>query len=126
MPKYLIITALGAVLACPLAANADPWKDESGHGRWEKGYSRDDDDWRRRYYDPKDDDDWRRESHRRDDDDGWHRRYGGDDDWRRKGRASYGHGRCQIESRWNGDEYLQLKRCKLGRDREYRHTYDND
>jgi hypothetical protein len=41
-----IATATMAFAAAPAAA--DPWKDESGHGRYERGYDRDG-----RYYEPR-------------------------------------------------------------------------
>ena len=144
MVKHLSLVALGLVLLCPVgAANADPWKDESGQGRWHEGYSRDDDDWRRKGYArreedwrrdgyDRDDDDWGRKGYsRRDDDrgydlddDDWRgRRYGRDEDWKRKGRDAYGRGRCRVERRWDGDEYLEMKHCKRSGDFDYDRTY---
>lgn len=64
----LIVSCLLTVIALPAAA--DPWKDESGHGRghgdWKQAHKKQDrgyDDWK---YDARYDDRWRREGeHRR-------------------------------------------------------------
>jgi Ni/Co efflux regulator RcnB len=43
--KVLGITALALAVVAPNMAAADPWKDESGKGRWRDGYPRFDRDW---------------------------------------------------------------------------------
>ncbi len=71
-------------------ASADPWKDESGKGRWRGGYERGDDGWRERGY-------------------GYYR------DGRRERRAykeEYRRGGCKIERKWDGDEYKEEIKCR--------------
>jgi hypothetical protein len=67
-------------------ASADPWKDESGKGRWRGGYERGDDDWRGR---------------------GYYRD-------RRAYKEEYRRGGCKIERKWDGDEYKEEIKCKRG------------
>jgi hypothetical protein len=43
--KLLVMAALALAVAVPNVAAADPWKDESGKGRWRDGYARFDRDW---------------------------------------------------------------------------------
>jgi hypothetical protein len=90
------VKALGLMTAVSIAlttwaggAAADPWKDESGHGRW---ISRDEhrEDYRpRRYY---------RERYS-------YKRYSYKEEFRR--------GRCKIERKWD-DEYKEEIKCKRG------------
>ncbi|RWG45226.1 hypothetical protein [Mesorhizobium sp.] len=79
-----------AMTGCIGVAAADPWKDESGHGRWMGRYEQGGD-YRRthRYY---------REH-----------RYG-----RRAYKEEYRRGRCKIERKWEEDEYKEEIKCKRG------------
>jgi len=91
--KTLGIATLCLALAAPISlATADPWKDESGHGR-ERGYSRN--------YD-------------RDDDGDRGRRY-------REGRerkVEYDDGNCKVERKWGKDgEYKEERKCRGGASR---------
>jgi hypothetical protein len=91
------VKILGTMLAASIAmtgwigvAAADPWKDESGNGRWSGRYERGGDDWRpRRYY---------RE-----------RRYE-----RGAYKEEYRRGGCKIERKWEDDEYKEEVKCKRG------------
>jgi hypothetical protein len=84
------IAALALVIAASFdSASADPWKDESGHGRDRGEYSR--------HYDRHD---WR-----------------GDRDWnRREGRerkVEYDDGRCKVERKWGKHgEYKEERKCR--------------
>jgi hypothetical protein len=82
-------------LAVPIAtAGADPWKDESGHGR-DRGYSR--------HYD-------------RDDDDRGRGRRGGER------KVEYDDGRCKVERKWGrGGEYKEERKCRGGPSRDERY-----
>ena len=74
------------------SASADPWKDESGHGRWRGGYERGYDGPRRGYgY----------ERPRRE---------------RRAFKEEYDDGRCKVERKWerNGG-YKEERKCRGGR-----------
>jgi hypothetical protein len=89
MRRAMLLGSL-AVLAIGLAgsASADPWKDESGHGRGYRHYERHYDDWRprRHYYDP---------------------RYE-----RRAYREEYRRGGCKIERKWDRGGYKEKVKCK--------------
>jgi hypothetical protein len=80
--------AIAALLALPGAAGADPWKDESGHGRW-RGEHRDD---YRAYR-------------------GYGGRHGGD--YAREYKHEFRRGHCKIERKWGrGGEYKEEVKCK--------------
>ncbi|PAQ09053.1 hypothetical protein [Mesorhizobium temperatum] len=66
-------------------AAADPWKDESGHGRWISRYEHREDYRLRRYY---------RE--------------------RNSYKEEFRRGRCKIERKWDDDEYKEEIKCKRG------------
>ena len=83
--------AMGALMGAATNASADPWKDESGHGRWHKGYERSE-----------------RYSGRR-------HRYD-DNRWQRRAfKEEYDDGFCKIERKWerNG-EYKEERKCRGG------------
>jgi hypothetical protein len=84
----MLVTLLAAGIAmtgCVSVAAADPWKDESGHGRWVGRYN-DDDHQPRRYRERE--------------------RYSYKEEFRR--------GNCKIERKWEGDEYKEEVKCKRG------------
>ncbi|PAP95430.1 hypothetical protein [Mesorhizobium wenxiniae] len=66
-------------------AAADPWKDESGHGRWIGRYEHREDYRLRRYC---------RE--------------------RNSYKEEFCRGRCKIERKWDDDEYKEEIKCKRG------------
>jgi hypothetical protein len=91
------IVGIMAVLSITLVgwagiAAADPWKDESGKGRWRGGYERGDDGWRERGY-------------------GYYRK---DRRERHAYKEEYRRGGCKIERKWDGDEYKEEVKCKRG------------
>lgn len=82
-----ITSAMAMTLAAwSLPALADPWKDESGKGRWRGGYERGDD-WGERGYGRK----------------------------RHSYKEEYRRGGCKVERKWDGDEYKEEVKCKRGR-----------
>jgi hypothetical protein len=83
-----LITAVSIALsAWAGGAAADPWKDESGNGRWLR-YERGNDGWRGdRYY---------RERPSK----------------RRAYKEEYRRGGCKIERKWDDDEYKEEIKCK--------------
>ncbi|CAN7674180.1 hypothetical protein LJR231_005390 [Phyllobacterium sp. LjRoot231] len=85
------ITALSIALTAGVGmATADPWKDESGNGRWLRTYERGNDEWRGdRYY---------RERPSK----------------RRAYKEEYRRGGCKIERKWDDDEYKEEIKCKRG------------
>src|SRR5688572_3875263 len=89
--KIIGIAGMLLVLAAPLGvANADPWKDESGHGRGDRGWSR--------HYD-------------RDDDDRGGRRHREN----RERKVEYDDGRCKVERKWSKNgEYKEERKCRGG------------
>jgi hypothetical protein len=82
-----------ALSAWPGTASADPWKDESGHGKWRESYQRNLDDWRDRHAR-----EYRRERRRRGDYRGEYRP-----------RAF-----CKVERKRDGDEYKEEWKCRGG------------
>jgi hypothetical protein len=87
--KIIGIAALSLVLASSFgAAGADPWKDESGHGRGRGEWSRH----------------WDRARH-------WDRdRYEA-----RERKVEYDDGRCKVERKWGkGGEYKEERKCRGG------------
>lgn len=85
---------LGFIMAVGIAlttwvggATADPWKDESGHGRWISRYGHYEDYRPWRYYRERD-------------------RYSYREEFRR--------GRCKVERKWEDDEYKEEIKCKRG------------
>ncbi|KFC64816.1 hypothetical protein FG93_05106 [Bosea sp. LC85] len=72
-------------------AAADPWKDESGKGRWRGGYERGDDGRRDRGY--------------------GNYREGRE---RRAYKEEYRQGGCKIERKWDDGEYKEEVKCKRG------------
>ena len=111
---------LAAVLSLVLvgwagSANADPDKDESGHGRWrehryDRSYRYDRDDERPHWRGYGDDQDYRRPRGRA---------YGYYGDERRERRAfkqEYDDGRCKVERKWErSGEYKEEVKCRGGR-----------
>ncbi|WEX76791.1 hypothetical protein PYH37_005131 [Sinorhizobium numidicum] len=96
---------LGVIIALFMAmtgyagtAAADPWKDESGHGRWIKRYEGDY--WRPYRYQRE----YRRE--------------------RSAYKEEYRQGNCKIERKWDKDEYKEEIKCKRGwRSSAYHYRY---
>jgi hypothetical protein len=87
--RTLAIAALCIAVAAPISfAKADPWKDESGHGR-DRGYSR---------------------HYNRDDDGDRGRRYRGGER-----KVEYDDGNCKVERKWGkGGEYKEERKCRGG------------
>ncbi|WGJ06625.1 hypothetical protein [Brucella intermedia] len=83
--KYLIAASLAFGALSASVAMADPWKDESGHGRWAN-----------RHYD----DDYRPRRHYRE------RKHEYKEEFRR--------GRCKIKREWDDGEYKEEIKCKKG------------
>ena len=83
----LMVAAGVAFTAGAGVTAADPWKDESGHGRWTNRYEYREDYRPRRYYRERE-------------------RYSYKEEFRR--------GRCKIERKWDGDEYKEEIKCKRG------------
>jgi hypothetical protein len=84
-----LVTALGITFAgFAGAASADPWKDESGNGNW-RGHGRG-------YYA------LREPGYR------YYRKH-------REYKEEYRRGRCEIERKWDDDEYKEEIKCKRGR-----------
>jgi hypothetical protein len=98
-----------ATLAGATIASADPWKDESGNGRWRGGYERDDGYPGRGYG-------YGRE-HRFDRDEFPGRGYGyyGGRREQRAYKEEYYDGRCKVERKWerNGG-YKEERKCREG------------
>lgn len=92
--KILGIMSAMAIAATGWSASAvaDPWKDESGKGRWRGGYERGDD---------------------------WGgREYGHGREWRHKRHSykeEYRRGGCKVERKWDGGGYKEEVKCKRGR-----------
>jgi hypothetical protein len=102
--KDFTMKTLGLMAAVSIAlttwvggAAADPWKDESGHGRWIGRYEHREDYHPRRYYRERE-------------------RYSYKEEFRR--------GRCKIERKWEDDEYKEEIKCKRGRRRPVYDYYD--
>jgi hypothetical protein len=110
--KVLVLKAalaLAVIIATPMGASADPWKDESGHGRWRGGYDRNDGYPGRGYgY-------GRERRFERNEFPG--RAYGnyGERRQRRAFKEKYDDGNCKIERKWerNG-EYKEERKCRGG------------
>lgn len=111
MKKIGVFIALSALtVGWPGLAAADPWKDESGNGRWRGAYERGGEAWRDRRQDWRDPQDWRGRP-------GWGNR---GEDWRdrreRRSRQAYEQefrrGDCKVKRKWDGDEYREEVRCK--------------
>ncbi len=81
----IVIAVLATVAGQIGTAAADPWKDESGHGRWLPRYE----EHPRRYY----------REHR----------------YQRAYKEEYRRGNCKIERKWDKDEYKEEIKCKRGR-----------
>jgi hypothetical protein len=87
----LAVLCIATALAIPSFAAADPWKDESGHGRW-RGEYRDDFQRHRGGY-------------------GFGGRYGGH--YAREYKHEYRRGGCKYERKWErGGEYKEEVKCK--------------
>ncbi len=84
--KILLTATLLAISGWAATAVADPWKDESGKGRWGGGYERGEGGWRERGY-------------------GY---YGGGH------KEEFWLGGCKVERKWDGDEYKEERKCKRG------------
>lgn len=87
MRAFGLVAVISLVLGAPIGAEADPWKDESGHSRWSNRYEYREDYRPRRYYRERD-------------------RYSYKEEFRR--------GRCKIERKWDGGEYKEEIKCKRG------------
>jgi hypothetical protein len=86
----LAVLALITLLSCP--AIADPWKDESGHGRWLGEYGYDDDRGRGRDH-----------GYRRN----YKRHYAG-----REYKEEFWYGGCKIERKWEANgNYKEERKC---------------
>jgi hypothetical protein len=90
--KSLSITAALSIslIGWMATASADPWKDESGKGRWRGGYERGDSEWRER----------------------GHGNYRDGRRERRTYKEEYRRGDCKIERKWDGDEYKEEVKCR--------------
>jgi len=89
---YLASALLAAAFA--VSAAADPWKDESGHGKWQGSYQRGADNWRSG---------------------GDYPRFRGERRTQRDFRGEYRpRGVCKVERKWDGDEYKEEWRCRGG------------
>ncbi|MDJ1158480.1 hypothetical protein QNA08_09560 [Chelatococcus sp. SYSU_G07232] len=84
----VVMLAVGLTAGLVGTAAADSWKDESGKGHWRGGYERDDDGWSA----------------------GGYRRYRKHHAYKEK----YRRGGCEIERKWDGDEYKEKIKCKRG------------
>lgn len=91
--KTLSLTVALLTMLAGLAgqAAADPWKDESGHGRWIGRHDDDDRHWRPRR---------QKREHRYE---------------RRAYKEEYREGGCKIEREWSEDEYKEEIKCERGR-----------
>jgi len=86
MRPFISIFCIATALAIPNLASADPWKDESGHGRWRGEYG----------------DDFRY---------GYGGRYR--NDYAREYKQEFRRGNCKFERRWErGGEYKEEMKCK--------------
>lgn len=85
----LVLTLVAAMTIAAGTAAADPWKDESGHGRWIP-----------RYHERHD---WNPRRHYRE-----HR-------FRSAYKEEFRRGNCKIERKWDADEYKEEIKCKRGR-----------
>jgi hypothetical protein len=96
--KVIGLTAVLILVGSAGSASADPWKDESGKGRWRGGYERSDDGPSRGY---------RYERPRRE---------------RRAFTQEYDDGRCKVERKLErSGEYKEEVKCRGGYRSSYRY-----
>jgi hypothetical protein len=89
MRPSLFSLCIATAVAIPTGVSADPWKDESGHGRWRGEYRED------------------RGSYRG----GYGGRYGGD--YAREYKQEFRRGGCKYERKWGrAGEYKEEVKCK--------------
>jgi hypothetical protein len=90
----VLLASCVALAVWPGTTSADPWKDESGHGKWRESYQRGFDDWRGE----DDGRDYRRERRRRAD----HRA-----DYRPRAF-------CKVKRKAGDDQYKEEWKCRGG------------